>query len=321
MKNKKNVFLAAFIALSIVFSGAAFAQEDGEESLAVTESTVKSGITVRTELRFGNVLKDWHFLGSGDKPTDYKKGNAQLILPRVDYTNTAGKWTFKAQFAAVIKDRTVVVGPMGEKITSWEMSNFLGQAIYQFTPEFSASLKGGDGDFLTPAVAYSIGNITLSLDVPFNPDGGLNQDGDQTWFGGSVNKSYLAVMPGIDFADKAIGINAWATWRLSILNDSSYISDGANDDGWNKYKSADNDALLGTVELNVNYTVGPLYVELWGAIPAYKDGIKNAGIRVIPIVQYEVVKSLKVYGGADITSIASDSNVGVNPRLGVKYSF
>jgi hypothetical protein len=152
--------------------------------------------------------------------------------------------------------------------------------------------------------------------VPFNPNGA-----NDNWQGGSVQKSYLAVMPGIDFADKAIGINAWATWRLSILNAFSYIPDTPDSDGWSKYKSADNDALLGTVELNVNYTAGPLYVELWGAIPAYKDGIKNAGIEVIPIVQYEVVKSLKVYGGADITSIASDSDVGVNPRLGVKYSF
>ncbi|MDR0539381.1 MAG: hypothetical protein LBG74_02600 [Spirochaetaceae bacterium] len=291
--------LAAF-ALAIP---AVWAQDD--------ESGVKWGVELMTELNFGNVAgEDYAFIGNG-KAVEYKPGQARWMLPRVTFTGAKGKFDFEGRMEATLVDGT---NPP-EKVGLWTLTNTYAQFRYTISDPLKIWIMLGDGSAFRPGISYGLleNALTLSLQIPVLGDGG--------GFGYNLLKPYIYLKPKVEFAKN--GFDIYAEFELQPLNHFAYVKDKLDDDGWQKYKTGDNDYFVSTVEIQANYTLNALYFELTGNIPLYKDGVKKQGIKITPLVQYAILNNLKAYVKAEIDEIGNDvkADISFAPAIGLKFNF
>ncbi|GHV24341.1 hypothetical protein FACS189498_1340 [Spirochaetia bacterium] len=294
--------------------------------MAVAGGVFADGVTVSTELGFGNLLKnkdnsgaDYALIGTGDPSKgEYKPGQAYWVLPKFSVSKDVSD---QLSFSANLSTKFVEANdgtPNEVQKGGWTIGD--ANATVTFTADaLKVWLTLNDGLVWKPGVSYTVAEvITIQLELPF---------GSGDFFHPGLN-----INPKVSYS--ANGIGAWISAEFHAIN--NYEVDKI-DGGWSVLKmDNDSDEFAWGLEVGGSYTAGALGVELVAWVPLFKDGIKygaidgvSDGLKITPKVSYEIIPGLKAWVNAAIGNIAADKDYGyggkaditLKPALGVEYTF
>jgi hypothetical protein len=314
-------FFAAFIVSFLVAAGTLTAQD--------ADSAPKAepfGLTIGTEVGFGNVLADKYYFFNGDA-TKEEFSAVNWKVPYVDYTKTVGKWRVDAGFALNLSTSDKDGG-------KWAVSKATFKVAYKLNDTVTLSAKTdpyGDDSYgdksgakyvINPAAQLTFGALGVGIELP------LGQDKDSAAFN---SKFVMSIIPTITYKIGAIEILA-----IPYLQFSWNKPKETNDKGWDKYELNDKVDAFYKVRVQGAYSAGKIYARLRFEIPTGSEDNEGnfdyVGLTVQPYGEFAIWNTLKATLDLKFTKIGADENkirangskvgkVAFAPTIGVKYSF